>query len=345
MNDVVSDESRWKHPTAHSVRDFGEFEFIRRLSTVVRGSAAVVGSGDDAAVLDMGGPDFLLATVDMAVQDVHFDLEKIEPIIIGRRALAMNVSDIAAMGGTPSFALVSLALPPTTPSALIEAIYAGLDFEAALTGTGLAGGNITTTNGPLCIDVTLLGRVPRTEVVLRSGARPGDLLMVTGDLGAAAARRAALNLAGPTDQDKDVAWTTLPSVVEPRVAAARGLASAHLARAMLDLSDGLSGDVHHLCRASHVGAVIRGGLLPISPATRATASTLGESMLSLALSGGEDYELLVAVSPDEVELARAAAGDVALTVIGEVVAEEHGVVFLSESGGPIDFALSGWTHF
>jgi thiamine-monophosphate kinase len=331
--------------SSRSVRDLGEFGLIDRLAGLVPGSTAVVGIGDDAAVLDVGGADYLLATIDMLVENVHFDLQDTEPRIIGRRALAINVSDIAAMGGEPSFALISLALPPSCSARFIEDIYEGLVLEAALTTTGIVGGNVTRISGPLCIDVTVLGRVPRDEVVLRSGARPGDVLVVTGSLGAAAARREARVGDHTADAAMMAAADRLPAIPVPRVTVARRLASGRIARAMLDLSDGLAGDVRHLCRASNVGAVLRADRLPISATTRTIAAALGVSPVSLALSGGEDYELLIAISPHDVERAQDAAGAVPLTQIGEVVSQISGMILLTDSGEREELPPSGWTHF
>jgi thiamine-monophosphate kinase len=322
-----------------SLHELGEFGLIERLARLVPGSTAVVGIGDDAAVLDMGGPDYLLATVDMLVEGVHFDPETVEPHVLGRRALAINVSDIAAMGGEPSFALISLALPPKCSARFLDQVYEGLAEEAALTSTGIVGGNVTGTSGPLCIDVTLLGRVPRGEVVLRSGAQPGDFLVVTGHLGGAAGLRAAAKSTAPLVTDG------LSLVPVSRVAAARALASAGLAHAMMDLSDGLAGDLHHLCRASNVGAVVWADRLPISGVTGAIATSLGISAESLALTGGEDYELLIALSARDVERAQIRAGDVALTVIGEIVDPASGVTLLTNEGVRQELPPSGWTHF
>jgi thiamine-monophosphate kinase len=188
--------------------------------------------------------------------------------------------------------------------------------------------------------VMLLGRVPRSEVVLRSGAQPGDLLAVTGHLGGAAALRAWAE-----KHTVSVAVDLLLLVPASRVEAARALASAGLAHAMMDLSDGLAGDLHHLCRASGVGAVVWEERLPISGATRAIAASLGIAAQSLALTGGEDYELLVALSPGDVERARIGLGDVALSVIGELVVPSRGVALLTHGGVRQDIPPSGWTHF
>jgi thiamine-monophosphate kinase len=331
--------------SSQTVQDLGEFPLIDRLAVLIPASSAVIGIGDDAAVLDVGGADYLLATVDMMVENVHFDLRNTEPLLIGRRALAINVSDIAAMGGEPSFALISLALPPSCPARFVEDVYAGLVNEASAYSTGIVGGNVTATSGPICIDVTVLGRVPRQELVLRSGAHLGDVLVVTGSLGATAARRMAMARGEAADSAVMAAMDELPAVPMARVATARRLASARIAHAMLDLSDGLAGDIRHLCRASHVGAIIQPDRLPISAATRSVAAAFGVSPVSLALSGGEDYELLIAISPDDIALARDAAEEVPLTVIGEVLPANYGVALLTHSGERQELPASGWTHF
>ena len=342
---MTSDTDGGRAPTTRSLQELGEFGLIDRLSGLVGDSAAVVGIGDDAAVLDLGGPDYVLATVDMMVEGVHFDLARRDPFLIGRRALAINVSDIAAMGGEPTFALVSLALSPSCPTSFVERMYEGLVHEAGRTRTGIVGGNVTKTSGPICIDVTVLGRVPRDEVVLRSGAQPGDLLAVTGTLGGAAARRLAR--AGVANADPALSeWADeLPSVPSPRVAPARALAAAHLPRAMLDLSDGLAGDIHHLCGASGVGARIYEDRLPISPQTNFIAAALDVAPLALALSGGEDYELLVALPPEALPAARQAVGDSVLTVVGEGVAAADQVMLVTQHGQQEALAPRGWTHF
>jgi thiamine-monophosphate kinase len=328
-----------------SVGDVGEFELIDRLAGLVSGSAAVVGIGDDAAVLDVGDGDYVLATVDMMVQGAHFELGDTDPEVIGRRAIAMNVSDIAAMGGEPTFALISLALPPECPVDFVERIYHGLVYQAGVTGAGIAGGNVTRTSGPICIDVTMLGRVPRDEVVLRSGARPGDILVVTGTLGAAAARRVARRDGRKDDPSLVALVDALPSGPIARVHVARRLAAGHIPRAMLDLSDGLAGDIRHLCSASSVGAAIYQDRLPISAETRAICASLDVSPVPLALSGGEDYELLIALSAENLAGARQAAGGVPLTVIGEIVSTAGEVTLVAESGDRQELSLDGWTHF
>jgi thiamine-monophosphate kinase len=281
----------------------------------------------------------------MLVEGVHFRLEAIDPLELGRRALAISTSDIAAMGGSPTFALTSLALPPDTPLSTTDRLYRGIRDGARRFGVSVVGGNVARTQGPVTLDVTLLGAVPRDELVLRSGAQVGDLLLVTGVLGEATARRLLLEqrkgeAAAESNEDEDGGV-----VPEPRIALARAIASRQLAHAMIDLSDGLAGDVRHLARASGVGAVIDEENLPVSVRARRAAERLGLDFRELALNGGEDYELLIALPEDRLSEAREAAGEVPLFVVGTVVAPEHGILVERFGGARDPLPEGGWSHF
>ncbi len=305
----------------------------------------MVGIGDDTAVLDMGGPEMVLATVDMLVESVHFQLHRTTLYDLGRRAIAVNVSDIAAMGGTPSYALVSLAVPESLPGESIESVYAGLASEASRSSIAIVGGNMSRIPGPFCIDLTLLGHVPRGEVVLRSGARVGDILVVTGTLGGSAARRLTLERSVPLDSTKRSTLDRIPQVPTSRVDVGRTLASLHIAHAMMDLSDGLAGDLHHLCDASDVGAAIDSDSLPISQDTKDLDAGLGIPAVELALQGGEDYELLIAMSQEDLERARASTPLCTLTPVGRITSRDDGVTMYSGAGGAQSLQPSGWKHF
>jgi thiamine-monophosphate kinase len=279
----------------------------------------------------------------MQVQDVHFRLEHLSAAQIGRRAVSVNVSDIAAMGGAPRHVLTSIALPAGTATAWVEELYEGIAEEARRWGADVVGGNLTRIDGPICLDVVLLGSAPRSEVVLRSGGRRDDVLAVTGPLGSAAASRFArevgLDLAGVAGSG----WVEHADAVHPRVREGRTLAANHLAHAMLDLSDGLAGDLVHLSRASHTGGEIDARLLPIEPEMCAIAEALGLDSISLALSGGEDYELLVAL--DAADVARAEALGVALHVIGRLVMPEEGVSIVDAEAHRRPLQETAWRHF
>jgi thiamine-monophosphate kinase len=314
-----------------SVQNLGEFGLIDRLIHILGDGDLEVGIGDDTAVIDRPGAEQLLATVDMLVEGVHFTLDGLHPFALGRRALAVNLSDIAAMGGNPLFALVSLALPPDRPARLIVDLYRGLRHEAAAFHTSIVGGNLAGTAGPLVIDLALVGEVARGRAVLRSGAREGDILAVTGVLGAAAAER----LSG-----RQASW-----VPQPRLRAGKALADAGLAHAMIDLSDGLGGDVHHLAQASGVGAVIEEDALPIAIGARRLAEDNNLDPYELALYGGEDYELLIAMSEDAVERARSLLGPVPLTIVGTVLAAGQGITVEHVGGTRDPLEARGWAHF
>lgn len=318
-----------------------EFQLIERLASIVGPTEAPTGIGDDAAVIDQPGPDYLLATVDMLVEGVHFDRSGLSMEAVGRRAMAVNVSDIAAMGGRPAYALVSLALPSSEQQVMVEQLYTGLVAEAGRHRVAIVGGNVTRIDGPLAIDVTLLGSVSKEDVVRREGARVGDILAVTGTLGSAA----ALRLGREAGLKMPPEWYQEHLIPRARIDAGQALAARHLARAMLDLSDGLSGDLRHLGEASGVGARIRAPLLPIDPITAQIARSLAVDPLDLALSGGEDYELLVALLPGDVGRAQEAVAPVPLTVVGEVVSREAGYRLITLAGTEQALPAESWRHF
>lgn len=319
------------------IADLGEFPLLARLRRRL-GSAYL---GDDAAVLPGTGDRAVLATVDAQVDGVHFLRDRMTPEQVGRRALAVNLSDIAAMGGRPTFALVSLLLPAALEVAWLERMYDGLLAEARRWDLHLAGGNITSTPGPVAIDVTVLGEVEPDRVLRRSGARPGDLLLVTGSLGRAAAGLRLLRAGTPAGPLVEAYCTPTPRVREGRALAATGRV-----RAALDLSDGLGSDVHRMAEESGVGAVIDAASLPIDGAVREAAERLGEDPLSLALFGGEDYELLLAAAPGDAEAISTALAPIGtpLTAIGEVRPAAAGVRVRMPDGAERPLA-GGWDHF
>ena len=287
----------------------GEFETIALFTRAlpVKGPGVLVGPGDDAAVLRPPAGEDLVATVDAVVAGVHFD-RRATPADVGWKALAVNLSDLAAMGARPLAALVALGLPRAIRSETVRAIARGLGACARAHGVPVVGGNVTRA-GALSVTVTVLGAVEPGRAVLRSGARPGDLVAVTGTLG-----DAALGLRSGAE----AALARRQRRPTPRVAA--GLALAGLVRAGIDVSDGLVQDLGHLCRASRVGARIGVSELPLSAAYRRAARRLLDPWAP-ALGGGEDYELVVALPPALLAAARAAAARAGapLTVIGRFV--------------------------
>lgn len=280
------------------------------------------GIGDDAAVFAPSAGAEIVVTTDMLVEGVHFDLAYFEAEEIGHKALAVNLSDIAAMGAEPLYALTSLALPDSTPDDFVAALYRGLGELARRHRVDVIGGNLSRSPGPLVIDVTLLGE-SRSGFLSRDGARPGDLVAVTGVLGKASAGLAALRTHGRK------ALTLYPELAAaqlcpvPRLEEGRKLLGR--ATAGMDISDGLASDLHHLARESGVGIRLEEASLPLAPGVT----------LENALNGGEDYELLVTVP--------APAPD--LHCIG-VVTGNAGVVEMRHPDGRITpLPPRGWDHF
>jgi thiamine-monophosphate kinase len=293
------------------------------------------------------GAGTLLLTTDTLLEGVHFRRSTAALRDIGAKAIAVNVSDIAAMGGEPCYALLALALPPSLAVAELDELYAGVLDMARQHGVTLVGGDTCAAPGGVVLSVTLVGRVDGAPLS-RSGAQPGDAILVSGTLGASAAGLAVLER-GP--------GTLPPSVVEavvrahrvptPRVAESRLIRASGWATAMIDLSDGLVTDLGHVAAESHVGARIDVDALPVSEATRAVARALGVDPLGWALSGGEDYELLfTAVAARRGELARAVTDRTGTPIhwIGEVRPFEEGLRFV-DRGGRAHAVKPGFDHF
>lgn len=340
------------------VGEIGEFALIDRLHALLAGGTprpdVVLGMGDDTAVLGVADP-LLLATVDSQVDRVHFLGDVFTPEQVGRRALAVNLSDIAAMGGQPRYALVALLLPDATPLAWVEGVYRGLRQAAEEHGVAVVGGNVSRLPERCVLDVTLIGEVPRDQVVLRSGARAGDLVLVTGDLGAGAAGlrvasewhtpgavRASLS---PADADALLLRYAEPT---PRLREAAVIAASRHATAMLDLSDGLSSDIGHICQQSGVGVRLVAAALPVLAATQQAAQAAGTTALQLALMGGDDYELCLTAPPEAVPdlMARVQAQTgTALTVVGEILPAGAGRWLRLPDGQDVLLDAGGWQHF
>jgi thiamine-monophosphate kinase len=307
-----------------------EFELIHRLTrSLPTNPAVVVGAGDDCAVLDVGIPDrLLLFKTDAVVEGVHFTPETASEKI-GHKALGRCLSDIAAMAGTPTAALVTIGLPGTFKPDAVEAIYAGLNALARRHQVAVVGGETTSNPGGIFISVALLGWVPRGKGVLRSGAEVGDAIFVTGELGG--------SLAG-----KHLDF-------EPRLAEARWLAREFSLHAMLDVSDGLAGDLRHILTASRVGAELLTTAIPISREARraAKAGSTAKPPLVAALTDGEDFELLFTVaSRDAVPVLDAWKKQfpgLALTCIGKI--KEGEGITLRDKQGVRPLTAHGYVHF
>ena len=334
-----------------TVADCSERELIAR----IRGHLSpapdwmLVGIGDDAAVVEPERNRIEVLTVDALVEGIHFERAFVPPDAIGHRALAVNLSDLAAMGAAPRLALLSMALPAALPLADFDDIIVGFTALAARHRLHLAGGNLTRSPGPLMIDVTVIGTVKRRQSLTRGGARPGDDLYVSGSLGMAGAGLARLR-EGVTHRltADDLRLTTAFLRPTPRLALGIHLARNRAASACMDLSDGLADGVTQIADASGVGITIDAGALPIDPAARAFFESRGRDATLEALTGGDDYELLIAVRPRSQRRLTAAMqrGDVVLTRVGRCTAE-RGMTLRGAGGASIDAAAlpRGFTHF
>jgi thiamine-monophosphate kinase len=314
-----------------------------------------VSIGDDAAILNLSPSSRVVITTDQMVEGVHFQRETHPPALLGEKALAVNLSDLAAMGASPSWALLSLFLPPDLSHQYLEAVLRGMARLARREGVVLIGGNLTTAK-VLALDVTLLGTMtPGLRPLSRSGARPGDTLYVSGTLGGAALGLSLLRAGwrwGDIAAGRQVSSPAMKAASaalkrhlapDPELKLGRLLAQHALATSAMDLSDGLSKDLHRLCRASRVGARIFAAALPLdSGAIR----WLGEEQaLRFALHGGEDYRLLFSVPPGRVRrLCRLVPLD-RLHPIGQVVSRREGVKLQSEGGGVVSLPPLGYDHF
>jgi len=287
------------HNSTQTVADVGEHALI---ASIRRRCGApppwvVVGIGDDAAVMEPERGSLDVVTTDALVEDVHFRRAWTDARSIGRKAVAICLSDLAAMGARPRAVFLSLVLPATLPFTDFEHLIDGVVEEAAAARAILAGGNLAQSPGPLVVDVTATGSVRRRDVLTRSGGRPGDHLFVTGTLGAAAAGLAMLEEGSRRDRLAPDALECLGRYERPQARLRSGIAVAHSrsATACMDLSDGLADAVTQVAAASGTGAVVEFEALPVHPGAQAWAGQSGRDLAELTVAGGEDYELLFAV--------------------------------------------------
>jgi thiamine-monophosphate kinase len=323
-------------------------EAIRRRAVrgLGRSGAVRIGIGDDCAVLRPKPGHEICVTTDFSLEGVHFRREWHPPESVGHRCLARGLSDLAAMGAEPIAVFLSLALPGRTPQAWVDGFLAGFLALAGRWGVALAGGDIAQSPGGIAADVVGVGQVPRGKARLRSGARAGDAICVTGALGGAAADLLALERNPRKFRNLTEAAAEHPHFYpEPRLAVGRRLRG--IATAMIDVSDGLSTDLTHLCEASGLGAEIEAAALPIHPlAVEAERTGIAPSALDLALHGGEDYELLFTAAPKE-PVPRQIAG-VAVRRIGTVVtaSRRREQIALRNPDGKLNSVIPrGWEHF
>jgi thiamine-monophosphate kinase len=326
---------------------------IRRLAATGSQEGVAVGIGDDCAVLEPRPGRRLVATTDLLLEDVHFRRRWAEPADIGWKAMAVNLSDIASMGARPRWALVALAVPTSSTPDEVEAFFEGALSLARQHAVDVVGGDTSAAPAGWLVNITLLGDL-ETEPRLRSGARPGDVVAVTGALGRSAAGLALLEENARADEPGSSLeagtrfdLTDAHLRPQPRVLEGQWLGRTPGVTAMMDLSDGLAADLRRLTDESGAGASVRLDQLPIDSRTRQAAEALNRDPLDWATGGGEDYELLLTCEAAAFERLRdglAEAGGVKLTAIGEITPVARGLRFLDARGNPARVSL-GYQHF
>ena len=334
-----------------TIGDLGEFGLIERIAAkgLAREAGVVCGIGDDCAVLSVDPRKVLLLTSDLMVEDVHFRLDATSPQDLGYKLLAVNLSDVAAMGGEPRDAVVSLAAPADLDMSRLDGIYEGLHECARRFGTNIVGGDTTRSPGPLVLNLALTGEAPGDHVCYRSGARPGDLVYVSGTLGDSAGGLVLVLGRGPEiDQAEREYLLRRHHRPDPRVELGRRLSSSGAVTAMIDLSDGVASDLRHICERSQVRATVEGASVPLSPALQSFCRATGTDPMAPALSGGEDYELLFTVDPgkvDRLDRFRDDGDAPPICRIGEIGEGPAGVFLTGRHGGQTELTASGFDHF
>lgn len=330
--------------------DIGEFGLISRLSSAdgLAGEGLVCGIGDDAAAVRIPADRLLVATCDAQIEGIHFRKEWVSAEEIGKKAAEVNLSDIASMGGMPRFALVSLALPPKTLVSVVEGLYTGLRTALRPWDAVIIGGNIACLPERLVVDITLLGEVHPAHMMRRDGARVGDLICVTGSLGASTAGLMVLRApALPVSDRHRMEARTAHCTPQARVAEGQFLSGSRLVTSCVDVSDGLLQDMGHITEKSNVAAVIDTSRVPIAECAEAIAGAAHADPLRLALGGGEDFELLFTspqTSAESVIANLERETGTRASIIGRIVRGPPRVT-VERKGVPVTVPGAGFDHF
>jgi thiamine-monophosphate kinase len=336
------------------IHEVGEFGLIDRMRAVLGPPTdpdVRLGIDDDAAVYTVGEDRVHVFTTDALIEGVHFDRAFMPMPHLGVKAVAINVSDVVAMNAQPRFATIALGLPASMSVEQVEGFYAGVRQACEAYGVTLLGGD-TTTARYLTVVVSMIGEAREEALVFRRGARPGDLMCVTGDLGGAYAglkilleqRRVLRETEGAYEPDLDPFRYVIARQLTPtaRLRTIRDWAERRVRpHALIDVSDGLASEVHHLCRQSDCGALVRTAALPIHPETRAVADQFREDVDTYALFGGEDYELLFALSEEDLDK----LDPESFTVVGQFTEASEGIRAQTPEGGVIPLTAGGYQHF
>ncbi len=328
--------------------EIGEFGFIERFSKRFRDleMANTKGIGDDCAIMPLDGEYEQVVTTDLLVEEIHFLKASITPLALGHKSLAVNLSDIAAMGAVPVGSFLSLAIPEGTSVEYLDAFMEGYYQLSKKYGVALLGGDTTRSPDRLVINVCVIGRAPKGCSRLRSMAKPGDVVAVTGHLGNSGGGLrmilGKLNVDAVSQSLLDAHNLPQPAIEEGHWLA--GQAGVH---AMMDLSDGMVSDLRHILKSSAVSATIEMDRLPVSEALRSSAQKFGWNPLELAASGGEDYELLITVAKtdwDKIQSAFRLQFGKPLYPVGQISSGEPHITWLNQ-GREVDFSSAGFNHF
>lgn len=336
------------------LENLGEFGLIDRLTSQFknRQPGTVKGIGDDAAVVERNETELTLISTDLLIEGVHFNLMYVPFKHLGYKAVAVNLSDIAAMNGTPEHITVSIAVSNRFPVEALEELYDGIRMACETYKVDLIGGDTTTSQSGLMISVTAVGVVERTKVVYRSGARPNDLLVVTGDLGAAymglqvLERERTVFQASPDIQpdldgfDYIIGRQLKPEARKDIIGFLNELDV--VPTSMIDVSDGLASEVLHICKASKTGAMVYNAKIPIDSSVSTTAIDFNLDPVTCALNGGEDYELLFTIAQEDYDKIK---GNPHMTVIGFITPPDQGTYLVDSNDSLVPLKAQGWNHF
>ncbi len=366
INNYYTKLNLLKNMPFKAIPEIGEFGLINKIAALAAPTLAAVpelltGIGDDCAVFQPSAELLQVSTTDILAELVHFDLMTTPLKHLGSKAISVNVSDICAMNALPRYALISLAVPQSFPIAMIEELYIGMSHAAKEYGLAIAGGDTSASRSGLVISITIVGEVSPEQLTHRSGAKPGELLCVTGSLGGAAAglkllmreKEIMLNhiennepytknvMADLKEYSEAIQQQLLPLA---RIDIIRYFHSKNIhPSSMIDISDGLSSDLKHICHKSNTGALIHENHLPIHSSTRRIADELQDDALTWALTGGEDYQLLFTIPREKYQII---ADTREISIIGEITDPDSGVNLCDRYGMNIDLAsISGFDHF
>ena len=335
------------------IGDIGEFDLIDRINHILLKEGitlpkGTLGIGDDCAAFRPQTGHEILLTCDCIVEGRHFLPDRISPFDLGRRAMTLNISDVGAMGGHPLYALISLGLKKETSVSHVLEMYRGFIAELNPFCAAIIGGNLTRSEGPIFIDITVIGQVESGKMVRRSTAKEGDAILVTGFPGQSAAGLRLLNQSPPEENLNEHPLVRAYNRPFHRALEGEAIARSGLATAMIDVSDGLLGDLGHICKESGVGALLYQQQLPVSQALQQTCSQMGCDPLDFVLSDSDDYELIITCLPQDAQTLCeliSASRNVPAKQIGTITPDPDTMELVQKNGTRQPLNPLGWDHF